>query len=57
MVRSKKSTLWVEHSKVNLIVGWALLRYSMNFFSSDGGPGQIQSMSSIYLFHRNGWIG
>ena len=42
---------------MNLIVGWALLRYSMNFSSSDGGPGQIQSMSSIYLFHRNGWIG
>ena len=29
---------------MNLIVGWALLRYSMNFSSSDGGPGQIQSI-------------
>ena len=57
MVRSKKSTQLVELSWVNLIVGWDWLRYCINWFSSDGGPGQMHRMSSMYRFHRSGVIG
>ena len=29
----------------------------MNWFSSDGGPGQMHKMSSMYRFHNSGFIG
>ena len=57
MVRSRKFILWVEHSWVNLIVGCDLLRYCMKWSISDGGPGQMQRMSSMYLFHSKGLVG
>ena len=57
MVRSRKSTLVVELSWVNLIVGWDWLRYLMNSLSSDGGPSQMHKMSSMYLNHRRGFFG
>ena len=57
MVRSRKSTLSVELSWVNFIVGWAWLRYFMNWFKSCGVLGQRHKMSSIYLFHSSGLIG
>lgn len=42
---------------MNFIVGCALFRYSISCFSSDGGPGQMHSMSSMYLNHSNGFVG
>ena len=44
----------MELSWVNLIVGWDWLRYIINWFSSDSGPGQMHKMSSMYLFHNSG---
>ena len=49
MVKSRKSTLSVELSWVNFIVGWEWLRYFMKRSNSDGGPGQMHKMSSMYL--------
>ena len=50
-------TLLVELSKVNLIVGWDWFRYCMNWSNSNGGPGHIHSMSSMYLFQNRGFVG
>ena len=49
-----KLTLLVNwsYSKVNLMVGWKVLQWIMNFFSFSSVPYQIKKISSINLLHR-----
>ena len=56
MVRSRKSTLLVELSWVNFIVGWDWLRYCIKWFSSDGGPGQIHRIDVICVPLPQKWV-
>lgn len=56
-VRSRKSTVVFELTCVNLMVGCSWLMYFRKSSSSDGGPGQMHRMSSMYLSQSRGFLG
>ena len=52
---SKRLLSYLDHSAVNLIVGWKALSVSINYFKESTPCSQIKNMSSICLHHMRGF--
>ena len=51
---SKKFISSLDHSAVNLIVGWKAISVSVTFFQESSSSSQIKNIPSIYLHHMCG---
>ena len=53
-LKSKMFISSLDHSAVNLIVGWKAISVSVTCFKESSSSSQIKNISSIYLYHMRG---